>query len=64
MDADVVLAQREDDLKLFTLRSHEIDTLIKMVGKVTESITGRYGVSSANSVETVFRHSFCSSGSS
>lgn len=58
VDADVVLAQREADLNLFMLRKQQIDTLIKMIGKVTESITGRYGLSSVNLVKTVFRNSF------
>lgn len=58
MDADVVLARREADLKLFTLRTQQIDTLIRMVGKVKESITGWYGLSSVNSVKAAFSHSF------
>ncbi|XP_028287710.1 E3 ubiquitin-protein ligase rnf213-beta isoform X2 [Parambassis ranga] len=39
VDADVVLAQRENDLKIFNQRKEQIDTLIKMIAKVTESIT-------------------------
>lgn len=42
VDADVVLAQRENDLKTFNQRKEQIDTLIKMIAKVTESITGKY----------------------
>uniref|UniRef100_A0A087YL98 Ring finger protein 213b n=1 Tax=Poecilia formosa TaxID=48698 RepID=A0A087YL98_POEFO len=38
-DADVVLTQREKDLNAFMQRKQEIDTLIKMLAKVTESIT-------------------------
>ncbi|XP_008435734.1 E3 ubiquitin-protein ligase rnf213-beta [Poecilia reticulata] len=38
-DADVVLTQREKDLNAFMQRRQEIDTLIKMLAKVTESIT-------------------------
>lgn len=45
VEADVVLAQREADLNLFILRKKQIDTLIKMIGKVTESITGGLRVS-------------------
>lgn len=58
VDADVVLAQREADLKIFMLRKEQIDTLIKMIGKVTESITGRYSWSSVNSVNAGFSNSF------
>ncbi|XP_037836891.1 E3 ubiquitin-protein ligase rnf213-beta isoform X2 [Kryptolebias marmoratus] len=39
VDAEVVLAQRETDLKTFTLRRQEIGALMKMMAKVTESIT-------------------------
>lgn len=39
-DANVVLAQREADLKCFVLRRQQIETLIKMIRKVTESIKG------------------------
>ncbi|KAG8008845.1 hypothetical protein GBF38_010486 [Nibea albiflora] len=39
VDADVVLAQRKKDLSSFELRREMMDTLIKMIGKVTESIT-------------------------
>lgn len=42
VDAEVVLAQREKDLNSFILRKQQMDTLIKMIGKVTESITGEY----------------------
>lgn len=41
VDAEVVLAQREKDLNAFILRKQQMDTLIKMIGKVTESITGK-----------------------
>lgn len=41
VDADVVLAQREKDFKSFVLRREKMDTLIKMIGKVTESVTGK-----------------------
>lgn len=40
VDADDLLAQRESDLNAFILQKQQIDTLIKMIGKVTESITG------------------------
>ncbi|XP_019133291.1 E3 ubiquitin-protein ligase rnf213-beta isoform X3 [Larimichthys crocea] len=39
VDADVVLAQREKDFNSFELRREKMDTLIKMIGKVTESVT-------------------------
>ncbi|XP_034715873.1 E3 ubiquitin-protein ligase rnf213-beta isoform X2 [Etheostoma cragini] len=39
VDADVVLAQRDKDLKLFLQRKQQMDTLIKMIAKVAESIT-------------------------
>lgn len=42
VDADAILARREEDLKHFMLRMQQIDTLIKMIGKVTESIIGRF----------------------
>lgn len=45
VEADVVLAQREADLNLFILRKKQVDTLIKMIGKVTESISGGFLVS-------------------
>ncbi|XP_054899206.1 E3 ubiquitin-protein ligase rnf213-beta [Poeciliopsis prolifica] len=38
-DADIVLTQREKDLNAFMQRKQEIDTLIKMLAKITESIT-------------------------
>lgn len=38
--ADDVLAQRETDLTSFLQRKQQIDALIKMMAKVTESITG------------------------
>lgn len=41
VDADVVLAQREKDFNSFELRREKMDTLIKMIGKVTESVTGK-----------------------
>lgn len=40
VDGDVVLAQREKDLDCFLLRKQQIETLIKMMEKVAESITG------------------------
>ena len=40
VDADGILAQREMNLKAFYLQKQNMDTLIKMIGKVTESITG------------------------
>ena len=40
VDAEVVLAEREKDLNAFMQRRQQIDTLIKMMAKVTESITG------------------------
>ncbi|XP_037610034.1 E3 ubiquitin-protein ligase rnf213-beta isoform X1 [Sebastes umbrosus] len=39
VDADVVLAQREKDFNSFMQRKQQMDTLIKMMAKVTESIT-------------------------
>lgn len=42
VDADVLLAQREKDLNSFILEKQQMDTLIKMIGKVTESMTGNY----------------------
>ncbi|XP_054454921.1 E3 ubiquitin-protein ligase rnf213-beta [Anoplopoma fimbria] len=39
VDADVVLAQREKDLDSFMQRKEQMETLIKMIRKVTESIT-------------------------
>ncbi|CAJ1081416.1 E3 ubiquitin-protein ligase rnf213-beta [Xyrichtys novacula] len=38
VDAEVVLTQREKDLNSFLLRKQQMDTLIKMIAKVTESI--------------------------
>ncbi|XP_056152727.1 E3 ubiquitin-protein ligase rnf213-beta [Lampris incognitus] len=38
-DADSILSRRETDLKLFMQQREHIDTLMKMIGKVTESIT-------------------------
>lgn len=40
VEADVVLAQREKDLNSFLQRKQQIETLINMIGKVGESITG------------------------
>lgn len=40
VDADVVLAQREKDLASFLQRKQQMTTLIKMMAKVAESITG------------------------
>lgn len=42
VDAEAVLAQREKDLNCFIQRKQQMDTLIKMIAKVTESITGKY----------------------
>lgn len=42
VDADAILARREEDLKHFMLRMQQIDALIKMIGKVTESIISRF----------------------
>ncbi len=42
VDAEVVLGQREKDLNSFMLRKQQMDTLIKMIAKVTESIMGKY----------------------
>lgn len=39
VDADVVLAERANDLDSFMQRKQQMETLIKMVAKVTESIT-------------------------
>ncbi|XP_042252605.1 E3 ubiquitin-protein ligase rnf213-beta [Thunnus maccoyii] len=39
VDAEAVLAQREKDSNSFMQRKQQMDTLIKMIAKVTESIT-------------------------
>uniref|UniRef100_A0A3Q1FP24 RING-type E3 ubiquitin transferase n=1 Tax=Acanthochromis polyacanthus TaxID=80966 RepID=A0A3Q1FP24_9TELE len=39
VNAEAVLAQREKDLRSFYQRRQQMDTLIKMIAKVTESIT-------------------------
>ncbi|XP_076616648.1 E3 ubiquitin-protein ligase rnf213-beta isoform X2 [Chaetodon auriga] len=39
VDAETVLAQREKDLNCFIQRQQQMDTLIKMIAKVRESIT-------------------------
>ncbi|XP_028423038.1 E3 ubiquitin-protein ligase rnf213-beta isoform X2 [Perca flavescens] len=39
VDADVVLAQRDQELKVFLERKQQMDTLIKMIAKVAESLT-------------------------
>ncbi|XP_060883843.1 E3 ubiquitin-protein ligase rnf213-beta [Labrus mixtus] len=39
VEADFVLAQREEDLNSFMLWKQQMETLIKMIAKVTESIT-------------------------
>ncbi|XP_029311958.1 LOW QUALITY PROTEIN: E3 ubiquitin-protein ligase rnf213-beta [Cottoperca gobio] len=39
VSADVVLAQREQDLNCFNQRKQQMDTLLKMIAKVAESIT-------------------------
>ncbi|KAM6964707.1 E3 ubiquitin-protein ligase rnf213-beta [Tautogolabrus adspersus] len=39
VEADIILAQREEDLNSFMLRKQQMETLIKMIAKVTESIT-------------------------
>ncbi|XP_067343642.1 E3 ubiquitin-protein ligase rnf213-beta isoform X4 [Channa argus] len=39
IDAEEILAQREKDLNSFLQRKQQIDTLIKMIAKVKESIT-------------------------
>lgn len=44
VSADEVLAQREKDLNTFVQRKQQIDALIKMIAKVTESITGELNV--------------------
>lgn len=41
VEALTILVQREKDLSSFMLRKEQMDTLIKMIGKVTESITGK-----------------------
>lgn len=51
-DADVVLAQRQADLKCFVLRKQQIDTLIKMIRKVTESIKGGSDVSGVRAINS------------
>nr|XP_046210346.1 E3 ubiquitin-protein ligase rnf213-beta isoform X1 [Oncorhynchus gorbuscha]XP_046210347.1 E3 ubiquitin-protein ligase rnf213-beta isoform X1 [Oncorhynchus gorbuscha]XP_046210348.1 E3 ubiquitin-protein ligase rnf213-beta isoform X1 [Oncorhynchus gorbuscha] len=38
-DAEVILAQREKDLQAFYQQREHVDTLIKMMGKVSENIT-------------------------
>ena len=40
-DAEGILAQREKDLSFFLQQQKNVDTLIKMFAKVTESITGK-----------------------
>lgn len=52
-DVNVVLAQREADLNCFALRRQQIDTLIKMIRKVTESIKGG---SDLNGVRAINSH--------
>lgn len=42
VDAEALLAQREKELNLFLLQKEQMGTLIKMIGKVTESIVGKY----------------------
>lgn len=64
LDADVVLARRKADLKLFMLRVQQIDTLIKMIGKVTESITGRSTLGQRELGKNSVHQQLCSSGSS
>lgn len=44
VSADEVLAQREKDLNTFVQRKQQIEALIKMIAKVTESITGELNV--------------------
>ncbi|KAM9837888.1 LOW QUALITY PROTEIN: E3 ubiquitin-protein ligase rnf213-beta [Aulostomus maculatus] len=39
VEGEVLLAQREKDLNSFLLRKQQMDALIKMIAKVTESIT-------------------------
>lgn len=39
---DAVLAQREKDLNAFTVQYKQMDIVIKMMAKVTESITGKF----------------------
>ena len=41
VSADVVLDQREKDLQSFKQRKQKMDTLIKMIAKVAESLTGK-----------------------
>ena len=36
----MILAQREKDLQAFYQQREHVDTLIKMMGKVSENITG------------------------
>lgn len=40
MDVESVLAQRELDLNTFMQQRHYMDTLIKMMAKIKESIRG------------------------
>lgn len=42
MEADALLAQREKDLNSFLQRKQQMDTLIKMMSKVKENITGEF----------------------
>lgn len=39
--SDDLLNQREADLSVFNLQTQQVDALIKMVGKVTESLLGK-----------------------
>lgn len=41
VSADVVLDQREKDLESFKQRKQKMDTLMKMIAKVAESLTGK-----------------------
>lgn len=40
-DAEDILVQREKDLDLFLQQQKQVETLVKMFAKVTESITGK-----------------------
>lgn len=42
VDAEAVLAQREKDLNAFVVQNQQMDILIKMIAKVTESISGTF----------------------
>lgn len=48
VEAEAVLAQREKDLNIFMQQRQQIDTLIKMIAKIAESITGGHDPNTNN----------------